>query len=81
MQNYLTAKEVKTLLAARPDDALVVLARDAAGNVFSPANSSTPVARYVEGQRPWEQGFLYTPGDPEFEAEQGRIAVVLWPAH
>ena len=81
MQSYLTVKKVKELLADAPEDALIVLALDAEGNAFSPANSYSAVAKYVEGRRAWEAGFLYTAEDPEFNAQEGRRAVVLWPAH
>lgn len=81
MQSYLTVKKVKELLADAPEDALVVLALDAEGNTFSPANSYTAAAKYVEGRRTWDQGFLYTSDEPEFESQRGRRAVVLWPTH
>lgn len=81
MPNSMTVKELKALLAQLPEEALVVLARDAEGNGFSPVGGSTAAARYVPASRPWQMGTLYTPGDPLFEARQGRPAVVLWPVH
>lgn len=81
MHSYLTVKKIKQLLADAPEDALVILALDAEGNTFSPANGYTAAAKYVEAKRAWDQGFLYTSDDPEFRSQQGRVAVVLWPAH
>jgi len=81
MSDMMTVKELKALLAKLPDETLVVLARDAEGNGFSPAGGTTPAARYVAASRPWQMGTLYTPGDPPFEARQGQPAVALWPEH
>lgn len=74
----LTVKDVKNLLAAMPDDALVVLSKDEAGNDFSPACSYS-TGTYVLGEKPWQQGMLYDEGDPVPRTSRAKKAIALWP--
>jgi hypothetical protein len=81
MYKPITVKQLKTLLADAPDDALVILARDIEGNAFSPFAAYTSQARYLPAPRAWEPGDITTPNDPDFQQNQGQPAFVLWPAH
>ncbi len=81
MISEITVKQLKKILADVPDEALVVLSRDIAGNAFSPATICTAEAIYVPGRRSWDTGEAYTKDDPGFEQYRGKRAVVIWPIH
>lgn len=74
----LTVQDVKNLLATLPDDALVLLSKDEAGNGFSPACSYS-TGTYVSGEKPWQPGMLYDEGDSVPGSPRAKKAIALWP--
>jgi len=74
----LTVKELKKLLSKMPDDALVVLSKDEAGNAFSPLGGYS-AGTYIPGEKPWQQGTLYDEGEAVSGNRRARKALALWP--
>ncbi len=77
----MNVKQLKAILADAPDDLLVVLSSDPAGNQFSPLDECTQDHKYVPGSRPWRRGHIYHPGDPQFNNDSAQPSLVLWPTH
>lgn len=75
----ITVKILKELLAAVPDDTLVVLAADAEGNQFAPAVIFAAEVVYLPGATPYEAGDIAMPQQPEYAQLSARPAVALWP--
>lgn len=70
----MTVKELRDLLATLPDDTLVVMAKDAEGNGFSPCEAAQ--SAYYRAETTWS-------GNIE-AAKRGRgykPCVVLWPVN
>ncbi|OQY37012.1 MAG: hypothetical protein B6243_01765 [Anaerolineaceae bacterium 4572_5.2] len=76
----LTVKELKILLSKMPDDTLVVLSKDEAGNAFSPLCSYS-TGTYILDEKPWQRGTLYDKGDSTPDNSRAKKAVALWPMH
>lgn len=74
----LTVKDLKKLLATMPDDALVVLSKDEAGNEFSPMCSYS-IGTYVLSDKPWQPGILYEKGTSVPNNSPAKKAIALWP--
>jgi len=71
----LTVKELKEILEATPDHYLIVLSSDSEGNNYSPAYS-TAICSYVPDTT-WYGDIL----DEEYETEENRNALVIWPTN
>ncbi len=74
----LTVKDLKILLSKMPDNALVVLSKDEAGNDFSPLCGYS-AGSYIMGQKPWQRGMFYDNGDTIPDNQQAKKALALWP--
>lgn len=70
----MTVKELREFLAEFPDNALVVMAKDAEGNDYSPLSEAYQ-GRYV-AKNGWSGEFT-----SEEEATEGETALVLWPTN
>ena len=74
-------KKLKEILADMPDDLLVVLSRDPAGNEFSPLYQCTQGLKYVPASRSWQRGIICQDGDARFNSSSALPSLVLWPTH
>jgi hypothetical protein len=72
-----TAGQLRAWLAGVPDNAPVVLSKDAEGNGFSPLAECEPSARYVP-ESTWSG---YVPCSDEADPGGTERVVMLWPTN
>lgn len=79
--HYVTVAKLRTLLADAPDDALVVMSKDAEGNGFSPFAELGGTDHYV-AESAWAGHLRDEEYDPDEDGEDGAVpCVVLWPTN
>lgn len=82
--HYVTVAKLREILAKLPDDAIVVMSKDAEGNNFSPfcEVGNDEASDWYRAESSWSGYLRDEEYDPDEDGPDGAVScVVLWPTN